>query len=499
MRNYGFDYLVEKVQVLNEMSLAGKSAAWTQVPIFYKIYQKVYKLVDEKIPPNVNTAHWIVVYIGRELMKFLNIAGEFSALKAKTTVEEIPVEDRENPRVSTRLTPEYAAFYPKKNGPKQNEFTLLTLVKKYYEKADWEQFDKIITNPENIKKAIGGGKEDGMEGLDKSGTSNVAAKMKRTKEDIYERPLEDIYRIQAQAAPLVKLINRLMRKKRSKKGEVWAIDDEKATPEVHLAKELAEELSYILPFTNKEFQDSSSDTENRGGSLFAKREMSNEKSTNPRKYFGKKFTQPEIDQLIKFLESREESGLGITEAQWTNLISKMKTSNPLISELGEYLLGVTQREKEQNIDESGEFEGYDKESLAQVLDTPEKEDIFRSHYELKQAEADRQSEIEEKRFTAGLKKYERYQQSASGSGIEAQIEKLMLKAEESDNPSEIKQIKRKIEALLKKRDEPKDEEGVMGYMTEQVNKDKHLNNIGEYKDRGFKKPVNYNHWMMLNS
>lgn len=227
--------------------------------------------------------------------------------------------------------------------------------------------------------------------------------------------------------------------------------------------------------------------------------MSNEKSTNPRKYFGKKFTQPEIDQLIKFLESREESGLGITEAQWTNLISKMKTSNPIISELGEYLLGVTQREKEQNIDESGEFEGYDKESLAQVLDTPEKEDIFRSHYELKQAEADRQSEIEEKRFTAGLKKYERYQQSASGSGIEAQIEKLMLKAEESDNPSEIKQIKRKIEALLKKRDEPKDEEGVMGYMTEQVNKDKHLNNIGEYKDRGFKKPVNYNHWMMLNS
>jgi len=346
---------------------------------------------------------------------------------------------------------------------------------------------------------MGGGWEGGMEGLDKSGTSNVAAKMKRTKEDIYERPLEDIYRIQAQAAPLVKLINRLMRKKRSKKGEVWAIDDEKATPEVHLAKELAEELSYILPFTNKEFQDSSSDTENRGGSLFAKREMSNEKSTNPRKYFGKKFTQPEIDQLIKFLESREESGLGITEAQWTNLISKMKTSNPLISELGEYLLGVTQREKEQNIDESGEFEGYDKESLAQVLDTPEKEDIFRSHYELKQAEADRQSEIEEKRFTAGLKKYERYQQSASGSGIEAQIEKLMLKAEESDNPSEIKQIKRKIEALLKKRDEPEDEKGVMGYMTEQVNKDKHLNNIGEYKDRGFKKPVNYNHWMMLNS
>jgi hypothetical protein len=447
-----------------------------------------------------------MVFMAETLMKFLKMGGGFSTLRQASTVEKIPPEERENPKVSTRLTQGYANFWkafrggePKKDGPMQQKYTLYKLVKDNYEVATSDKFKQFVTNPENIKQWVEAGREGSLDALDKSGTSNVAAKMKRTKEGIYERPLEDIYRIQAQAAPLVKMINRLMRKKRSKKGEVWSIDDEKATPEVHLAKELAEELSYILPFTNKGFQDSSSDTENQGGSLFAKREMSNEKSSNPRKYFGKKFTQSEIEQLIGFLESREESGLGITETQWTNLISKMKTSNPIISELGEYLLSVTQREKEENIDESGEFEGYDKESLAQVLDTPEKEDIFRSFYELKQAEADKQSEIDEKRFAAGLKKHERYQQSASGTGIEAQIEKLMLRAEESDNPSEIKQIKRKIEALLKKRDEPEDEEGVMGYMTEQVNKDRHLNNIGEYKDRGFKKPVNYNHWMMLNS
>jgi hypothetical protein len=51
----------------------------------------------------------------------------------------------------------------------------------------------------------------------------------------------------------------------------------------------------------------------------------------------------------------------------------------------------------------------------------------------------------------------------------------------------------------KRKDDEEDEEGVMGYMTEQIRSDKLFNKIGEFKDRGFKKPVNYNHWLQINS
>jgi hypothetical protein len=39
---------------------------------------------------------------------------------------------------------------------------------------------------------------------------------------------------------------------------------------------------------------------------------------------------------------------------------------------------------------------------------------------------------------------------------------------------------------------------VMDYFTEQVQKDNLLNQKGEYKERGFKKPKNYAHWLWLN-
>jgi hypothetical protein len=51
----------------------------------------------------------------------------------------------------------------------------------------------------------------------------------------------------------------------------------------------------------------------------------------------------------------------------------------------------------------------------------------------------------------------------------------------------------------KRKEEEEEEEDVMSYMTEQIQSDKLSNKIGEFKDRGFKKPVNYNHWLQINS
>jgi hypothetical protein len=87
----------------------------------------------------------------------------------------------------------------------------------------------------------------------------------------------------------------------------------------------------------------------------------------------------------------------------------------------------------------------------------------------------------------------------SASEVEEKLREMM--DDDDVNPDD--EYYAKIDAISKylsklKKDNPEDEEGVMGYMTEQVNKDRHLNNIGEYKDRGFKKPINHAHWLWLN-
>ena len=47
--------------------------------------------------------------------------------------------------------------------------------------------------------------------------------------------------------------------------------------------------------------------------------------------------------------------------------------------------------------------------------------------------------------------------------------------------------------------EEQEEGGVMGYMTEQVSRDSYnVKKTGQYVDRGFKKPVNYAHWLHIN-
>jgi hypothetical protein len=63
-----------------------------------------------------------------------------------------------------------------------------------------------------------------------------------------------------------------------------------------------------------------------------------------------------------------------------------------------------------------------------------------------------------------------------------------------------KALDTKISTFAKpKPKKPEDEEGgVMDYMTEQVFKDSFTGQHGEFKDRGFKKPVNYAHWLAIN-
>jgi hypothetical protein len=84
----------------------------------------------------------------------------------------------------------------------------------------------------------------------------------------------------------------------------------------------------------------------------------------------------------------------------------------------------------------------------------------------------------------------------SVSELESKLEELL----DSEDPdfTLIDKVEKRIEKLRKSGITEDYDSGVMGYFSEQVRKDQHINNIGEYKDRGFKKAQNYHQWMLLN-
>jgi hypothetical protein len=78
--------------------------------------------------------------------------------------------------------------------------------------------------------------------------------------------------------------------------------------------------------------------------------------------------------------------------------------------------------------------------------------------------------------------------------LDARLTELLM-SDDPDVYDEIDRLSNKIAALKQK---GLNESSVMSYFTEQVKKDKFSNKVGEFKDRGFKKPKNYHHWLMIN-
>lgn len=89
------------------------------------------------------------------------------------------------------------------------------------------------------------------------------------------------------------------------------------------------------------------------------------------------------------------------------------------------------------------------------------------------------------------------------------IQNLQKQLDIEQNESRRAAIEQKIEGIKKNitnarqgtpQEEPEeDEDSPMGYMTEQVKRDNYgCKKLGKFVDRGFKKPVNYAHWLHIN-
>jgi DNA mismatch repair ATPase MutS len=84
---------------------------------------------------------------------------------------------------------------------------------------------------------------------------------------------------------------------------------------------------------------------------------------------------------------------------------------------------------------------------------------------------------------------------------EDELENKLRELMDSDDPDydKMKEVAKRKKKLEKMNRSNVQENHVMGYFTEQIEKDRLTHKHGEFKDRGFKKPVNYAHWLWLNN
>ena len=124
---------------------------------------------------------------------------------------------------------------------------------------------------------------------------------------------------------------------------------------------------------------------------------------------------------------------------------------------------------------------YNPEIFYSVFRTEEERDLFDYWYNYKQKEQEAIKNMIRKRYTA-----------EAGSDIQSKQPTPRYDAEE--RAGDLKRYSKIKNMMDRNEDEQHQESYTSMYMNEQVERDKLFNPRGEFKERGFKKPLNYWHW-----
>jgi hypothetical protein len=508
MRNYGFEYLVEKVEIINEMA---KPSFWKRnYPKFdSEIYMPVTKLMGTV--GNVGSSHVrekTIEYLVVSLLEKLNIKinGSFSDYVRKM-VKTGPGKN---------YTPEFANWLEEHNWTwspqKEKEFALYSIVDKYESKILNPKIKDIILDSNNIIEYLDAPSETLPKKIDneindyedieyilqkekESGSTDTELNRKRLKLFIQGRTNltpEDIQYIKSHKFmnndgmsmdenDIRDLINSNKPEKETVKSSAGRripktshaaqIYDQKLKNRLSISRQ---EMDYIFSQARpllKQIRQMSS-TAKKG-----KLEVSNTSDGSPENDFADALLD-EIDNIKtlkinpEYAETKNEKILAkhpqVTEElldDLTDFISnaggmtkelfgdKISTYNSKdITALGNYLIGMAKSEVSSNTpNESDKYDGYDEDVLFRVLDTPEKKKIFKDWYNISRREIER---IRGKQYSKNNS--ESYETNDENGNFQ--------------------------------------ESRVLDYMSEQIKKDSHINQIGEYKDRGFKKQDKYSYW-----
>lgn len=503
MRNYGFDYLVEKVQILSEMAQDSIYKKMAQVgddgnpyQKFNEIWSRVIKEIATKSGQSAAqrlALDYVIINVAKAVSGE-NIQGSF--VGSKTT--EYAKENKETYENwwYTHKGKRGAKYGPMAQSNAKKEFYLIELVKEDPEAATSEKLQKTLLNNKNIEKFLS---KPG--GYDASLNSNTAGYAKATKEQMFGEDLPEILKSMGAVMPFLKQINKFMAKLRRGK---WEEGDQEFEATQSPSMILADKMLDIATILGSKAVDV---VDKDVSPLSAKAEREN----NPEYYFRRNLTKNQISQIADGIEKLIDAKTGIDKEIWRKKATQIgQKVSPIFGDFMNFLLDTAEVEEEKQIDESEMYEGYDNRVLDKVLDTDEKQEIFDKWYTMEKIRRGKQNtkqNIEDVgdvgEFNQALNKRlgiddkpkgkdKKSKKSESSDVIE--IKKKIKELKNSDDPDydEIDRLEKQL------RGEENEEIGVMGYFTEQVFRDSFTDDRGKFVDRGFKKPVNYNHWLAIN-
>lgn len=535
MRKYGFDYLVEKVQVLNEM--ARFSQFWrSNFPEFENFYLQVQNKMSQhpKAPSGPTLGHKRIEYISRMLFDFLskdelaaigiNKSKGFEANVKNLAIRELSPEERleKGTRQKRGYTPGYAEFAPKwaDTSFKQQEYMLSIMVKAYEDKALSKKFTSKVLDDDNIDAYFD-------KNLLKRLSSNFAAGTIAQKEESLGMDLEEVYEIQNKAKALIKKLRKSKKLPRGLRTSIYHADvgniGEKPlnfNEELYPLKVLQTTLEAFLELKTELIQDIKD-----GIKLMPKEE---------RLY---QFNRTELSNLLNIVNNRINEKKPLSrEKIYSNVIDKLGGISDQVREeydgYYEDLKGdLTDAMKDRydtvfdmlddrlldSLEQEGVINSEDRETLkkwSSISGILQQNIQFRGEKTiLKNIEKGKKIERAEdakRKYEERGKKWEAQKQNKKQSkkddssvydnmNIEELEEKLyeLWGADETDT-DEIEKVEKSLEKK-KKETSGLNESSVMSYMVEQTHRDGFSDNRGRFVDRGFKKPKNYAHWLWLNN
>lgn len=458
MRNYDFEYLVEKAQTVTEMAKPSiySKMAQTDGEAFQK-FNNIWSAVVNKIKSKSGQAaaqrlamDYVIINVAKAVAGE-SIQGSFVGSRTTNFAKENSdsyLEWYKKHKVA-KADPK---FGPWAQSGYKKEFYLGELVKQNPDVATSEKLQKTLLNDKNIEKFLS--KPGGYDASLNSGTADFA---KRNKEEMFGKELPEILRSQGAAMPLLKQINALMAKLR--KGK-WESGNEEFEATQSPAMILADKMLDLATIMGAKAVDS---VEKDRSPLAAKAEQQG----NPKLYFMKNLTKNQISQIAAGIEQLIDNKVGIDKDIWRKKAAQVsQKASPIYGDFMTFLLDTAEVEEGQQIDENESYQGYDNRVLEKVLDSDEKWKIFDQWYAMEKIRRGKQNS----------------KQNVADVG-------------------DIGEFNKALDAKLgtnKKPRKEEDESSVMGYMTEQVHKDSLFIDKQVFRDRGFKKPVNYAHWLFIN-
>lgn len=349
-----------------------------------------------------------------------------------------------------------------------------------------------------------------------------------------ETSAEDFQRISNEAQPLVAALNKIMHGRnvsRGQKGEASKYaqpqqmqSSEVTNPNIDFAYSVIDAIDTML--------ENQADTQEalQSGMLDV-----DELDRATKILAASKSAKGDLGVLKQMYTKMIEATTGTSPEEFTEYINKLSSMKGItpdramifrlleneVEELTQFSDSIRSAQDAHGGASSKEYSGYDPDVIAKVLDTPEKAQLFDQWYHLNTKWREAKNEKLEQLWMRQLMQLNFFDRkgivddgsnylSADIQALMAQQAKLTDAMEKESRPEKIDayrkqimniadQIKFKRGEKTTEKPEEQEEGGVMGYMAEQVNRDSYGCKMnGKFVDRGFRKPVNYAHWLQLN-